>query len=173
MLDDQGVRVETGMHEHLYRKMKLHEMSVPESLLVVSLRLWLLERTCRRGSARPDWRGGLCAIGFQHIAADVVEPLFDFLYGNRQGVEVLPLHCTGISREESNLLTCVLLAQHQRTGELKQLLGGYTFPAPGRVVTALLARFAQALEEAGMVLALRTVPPPAQGRRPAIAARVH
>ena len=159
--------------EYSYRSLRLPEASVAESLLVVSLRLWMLERNCATDVRLPDWRGGLCAIGFEHIADDVVVPMFEFLYGNRQGIEVLPLHCTRVSWEESNFLVCVMLMQQQRTDELQRLLCSYTFPATARVVMALIARFVGVLEEAGMRLPLRRLEGAAQSRSQNLAVRVH
>ncbi len=146
------------MYERAYRMLSLPEITVPESLLVVSLRLWLLDRVYPR-PVLPDWRGGLCAIGLGYLADDVVAPLFEALYGRGSWVEVAPLTCSKISSEEINLLTCVSLEQQKRSGELQKMLAGMMFPATARVVMPLIARLTHALDAAGMDLPLRTAPP--------------
>ena len=146
--------------EQCYQSLTLYRASVPETLLIVSLRLWMLGRGCPGDPVQnhsppiPDWRGGLRSIGLHYLAEDVVLPLFECLYGQAGEDETVPLNASRLSAQEINLLTCIQLTQQRRRDDLRALLAGLFFPATARVVVPLLARLTQALTEAGMALPL-------------------
>ncbi|GIX30994.1 MAG: hypothetical protein KatS3mg124_1466 [Porticoccaceae bacterium] len=144
-----------------YEDLRLDRASTGESLLAVTLRLWVLERALVGRARLPDWRGGLAAAGLGPLAETVVEPLFEFLWGNHYGLEVVPLCHRELSAEERALLTWVALLQRGRRDEVRRLLAGYTFPATARVILPLLERLAEAMAAAGLALPGRLAPPPA------------
>jgi len=139
-----------------YPQFALPEATVPESLLLMTIRLWRKSWVVESKELLPDWRGGLCALGLAHIAEDIVSPLLGSIFYTAESPGAVGLHACSLGREELLVINAIGAIQHRRMAEVRSWVSGLVFPATARVVIPLLTRLAAALEFKGMVLPDRT-----------------
>lgn len=138
-------------HKHLSTR----DLATAENFLLVSYRLWLLKQNSV--SKVPDWRMGFEAMRLMSTAEHIFAPLLDAIQiGVRRPLEIQQPGCRRISRDEGLFLEALSQCQHLRITEADVILESWLRPTAARVASSLSVRLAAQLENAGLVLPLRS-----------------
>jgi hypothetical protein len=133
----------------------IDQLTTPESLLVISFRLWALPYA-QPQQTHPDWRAGFQAAGMHDAARAIVDPLLATVFtASRHLINVHRMQCRGVSPEELRFLRCITHYQHENLDDAMEILAAWLHPGGVRVAASLAPRLASAMDAAGLMLPQR------------------
>lgn len=140
---------------HQQAQLMIGQLTTPESLLVISFRLWALPYA-QPQQTHADWRAGFHAAGMADAARSIFDPLLATIFtASRHLISVHRAQCRGVSSEEARFLRCMAYFQHDNIDEASEILATWLHPGGARVAASLAPRLASAMEAAGLLLPMR------------------